>query len=242
VGGALLLLVAIFMFSGGVELLGAVAGSYVFAIGLRDLRRKSADQSQVASIDSSTSPTSGRSVKLRRLFGIIVVAVAFGMMGLAAYFQSSGDDLMAVCQGVGTESDVAYGSGEPPFLVYSVTGEDGAYDEFTEAGVQTEWRWNDRDETVHLVLCLDRIEVFSRGLCPFESDGTEWEVEPFSVTYAATLREAQTAAVVDEAEFFALSDGCPMFSVHRDGSPSRSPSYAAHLEGIDAFLEPYVTP
>jgi hypothetical protein len=67
-------------------------------------------------------------------------------------------------------------------------------------------------------------------------------VEPFSVRYAATLSEAQTAVVLDEAEFFAQSDGCPVFSVHRDGSLSPSPSYASHLEGIDAFLEPCVAP
>ncbi len=124
-GGVLLLLVAIFVFAGGVGLLGAVAGSYLFAIGLRDLRRKSTDRAQVASIDSSTSPASGRLVKFKRPLLIIVVAMVFGAIGLATYFGSGSDDLKAVCQGVENESDVAYGSGEPPFQVYSVTGERG---------------------------------------------------------------------------------------------------------------------
>ena len=89
-GGVVLLVVAIFVFAGGVELLGAVAGSYLFAIGLRDLRRTSTDQAQVPAIDSSTSPARGRSAKFKRLSAIVVVAVAFGVIGLAAYFGSSG--------------------------------------------------------------------------------------------------------------------------------------------------------
>jgi hypothetical protein len=142
---------------------------------------------------------------------------------------------------VGTESDVAYGFGDPPFLVYSVTGDRGAYDEFTEAGIRSDWRWTDRDQRADLVLCLDRVQVISDGLCPFESQGTKWEVEPFSVRYAATLREAQTATVIDTTEFFAQSAGCPMFSVHREGSPSPVASYASELVGIETVLEPHVT-
>ena len=41
-GGGLVLLVAIFLFAGPIELVGAVAGSYLVATGLRDLRRERA--------------------------------------------------------------------------------------------------------------------------------------------------------------------------------------------------------
>ena len=40
VGGVLVLLVAIFLFSGIIKLLGAVAGVYVLATGVRELRQK----------------------------------------------------------------------------------------------------------------------------------------------------------------------------------------------------------
>jgi hypothetical protein len=174
-------------------------------------------------------------VKLKRSIWTASVSAA---LVLAA---CSSTDLKAVCAGVGTESEVAYGSGDPPFLVYSVTGDGESYDEFTEAGIRSEWRWTDRDQRVDLVLCLDRVQVISDGLCPFESQGTQWDVEPFSVRYGATLREAQTATVIDTAEFFAQSAGCPMFSVHREGSPSPVASYASELVGIETFLEPHVT-
>jgi hypothetical protein len=39
-GGVLVLLVAIFLFSGIIELLGAVAGVYLLATGVRELRQK----------------------------------------------------------------------------------------------------------------------------------------------------------------------------------------------------------
>jgi hypothetical protein len=41
VGGGVVLLVAIFLFAGGIELVGAVAGSYLLATGVRELRQGS---------------------------------------------------------------------------------------------------------------------------------------------------------------------------------------------------------
>lgn len=151
-------------------------------------------------------------------------------------------DLKAVCSGVAAEGEAAYGTGEAPYGLYAVIGDDPDYNFIALSGIPDEWHYNEPDRQIQLVLCLDRIGAVHEVFCPYESQGTEWTVEAFSVNYQATLREAKTAAVIDSDTFYAKSDGCPFVSVFVDGQPDPKPNYASPAHGIDTFLAPYVLP
>ena len=116
-----------------------------------------------------------------------------------------------------------YGTGEAPYGLYAVIGDDPDYNFIALSGIPDEWHYNEPDRQIQLVLCLDRIGTVHEVFCPCESQGTEWTVEAFSVNYQATLREAKTAAVIDSDTFYAKSDGCPFVSVFVDGQPDPKP-------------------
>lgn len=226
IAGALLLILGIFAFEGIVELVFAVLGAALFGAGLRGIRQ--ADDRR----------SGGR----RWLIPLIALGAIGLLVVVGLLLSDSGPDLEAVCQGVPAESAVALATGEPPFPVFVRTGSESSYDEYTEAGLPSEWLWIS-GEPAQLVLCLDRVETVSSGvLCPFESEGQKWEVQPFSVQYTATLREAQTASVLDTADLFAESEGCPFFSVFQEGDETPVPRYSTDIQGLESFLQPHVLP
>ncbi len=226
IAGAVVMVLGIFGSDGIVELVFAVAGAALFGWGLQGFRQ------------DDDRPTSRRRWLIPLIvFGSIALFVVAGLL-----FSDSGPDLEAVCQGVPAESAVAFETGDPPFPVFVRTGSEASYDEYIEAGVPSEWLGRSGD-SVQLVLCLDRVETVSSGvLCPFESAGQEWEVEPFSVQYTATLREAQSASVLDSADLFAESPGCPFISAFQEGDESPVPRYSTDIQGLEAFLQPHVLP
>ncbi len=158
---------------------------------------------------------------------------------------SSGDiflssDFATVCRGVGLDGASAYVAGDGRPLVIALTGESP---EFTQmSGLPDGWEPDfESYAATELVACLDRTATVSDQICDgYEDEGLSWSVEVFSATYDVSLRDAQTAEIIEQTVFDAPSVGCPMFSFYSEGDPSPKPDYPSPTDALEAFLAPYI--
>lgn len=149
-------------------------------------------------------------------------------------------DFATVCRGVGLEGASPYVAGDGRPLVIALTGETPEFSQMS--GLPDGWEPDfESYADTELVACLDRTAAVSDQVCDgYEDEGLSWSVEAFSATYDVTLRDAQTAEVIEETVFEAPSDGCPMFSFYSEGDPSPKPSYPSTTDALEAFLAPYI--
>lgn len=152
----------------------------------------------------------------------------------------STDDFEQVCRGIPQESAAAITDTEPPYMVQVFAGADPDY-QWRSVGLPDDW-YDIVDTAAHsLVLCLDRTAEQSTQICgPYEDDGTEWEVEVFDATYAATLYAATTGDEIASETFDFPADGCPAFSSYTPGDPSPVPYYDLDSDVLQSFLRPHV--
>lgn len=153
-------------------------------------------------------------------------------------------DFAPVCRGVGIGAATPYVAGDGLNHIVGVVGEDPTYDQALYSALADGWEaeWEVIDQT-ELVVCLDRTGLIDGQICTGyedEDSGLSWEVQTFGGNYAVTLREATTAAVVDQTDLSVEPDSCPSFSFFSSGDPSPKPDYALPDDALQAWLAAFV--
>ena len=153
------------------------------------------------------------------------------------------------CKGIGLTKANAYqpGDGINQAIVMSDSTIGDQYDEYTQQfndGMPEEWFPQIVDGTfvydqVELVACIHRTAVEPTDIpCDFE-DG--YSIKVHNATYEMTLRDPQTAAVIDQ-QTVTNQGSCPtMFSFFTEGQKEEDQFPVVEDAQIQAFIESYVT-
>lgn len=152
------------------------------------------------------------------------------------------------CKGTGLTKANPYqpGDGINQIIVMSDSTIGDQYDEYTQQfndGMPEAWFPQIVDGTfvydqVELVACIHRTAVAPIDIpCEFE-DG--YSIKLHNATYEMTLRDPQTAAVIDQ-ETVTNEASCPnMFSLFTEGQKEQDQFPVVEDAQIQAFIEPYV--
>lgn len=153
------------------------------------------------------------------------------------------------CKGIGLTKANAYqpGDGINQTIVMSDSTIGAQYDEYTQqftSNMPEDWFPQIVDGTfvydqVELVACIHRTAVEPVNIpCDFE-DG--YSIQVHNATYELTLRDPQTADVIDQ-QMITNEGSCPaMFSIFTEGQKKQDQFANVEDSQIQAFIEPYVT-
>jgi len=153
-------------------------------------------------------------------------------------------DFGDVCRGVTLPGATAYDptrSGVHPIM--TVAGEPPEYE---AAGANLPDQWDPvigEEQTVELVVCLDRTAATARETCTGYLDDagadTGNTVEMYDVTYAVRLVAATTGDEVATTQLDATGESCPMLALFEEGESVKA-WYSEPTDGLTAWLAPHV--